>query len=98
MIDIEKVRKDVEMCERELNEEYYLNLSGLKEELNTASIMEKYSSLYDREVVDHVAALREVSDPEEERRLRYLHYVVTHYYLLERVKDLTDSKETEKPE
>lgn len=94
MIDIEKVRKDIEMCERGLNEEYYLNWSGLKEELNTASIMEKYSDLYQREVVDHVSALREISEPEEERRLRYLHHVVTHYYILDRVKDLTDAKET----
>ncbi|MFQ6059768.1 MAG: hypothetical protein ACE5KV_00525 [Thermoplasmata archaeon] len=95
MIDVEEIRKDIEMLERGLNEEYYLNWSGLKEELNTASIMEEYSTLYRKDVVEHIAALREIAEGEEDRRLGYLHYVITHYYILNSVKELTDAKDTE---
>lgn len=95
MIDVEKIRKDIEMLERETEEEYYLNWSGQKEELNTAAIMEKYSSLFEKDVIEHVAARKEIAESEEDRRLGYLHYVVTHHYILNSVKDLTDAKDTE---
>ncbi|MCK4444312.1 MAG: hypothetical protein KAW09_07195, partial [Thermoplasmata archaeon] len=95
MIDLEQIRKDVENCERRLNEEYYLNWAGLKDELDTASVMEECPSLGEREAVDHLAARLQIAEPDEERRLRYLHGVTTHHYIGNLVKDLTDAKETE---
>ena len=95
MIDIEQIRKDVEMCERGLNEEYYLNWAGLKEEMDTSSVMERCASLGKRETVDQVEARRQVAEPNEDRPLRYLHYSTANFYLSAMVKELTDSKETE---
>ncbi len=95
MIDLDQIRKDIETCERGLNEEYYLNWAGLKDELDTASIMEKCPSLGEREAVDHVSARIQIAEPGEERRLKYLHHVTTHHYIGNLVKDLTDAKETE---
>jgi hypothetical protein len=95
MIDLEQIRKDVETCERRLNEEYYLNWAGLKDELDTASVMEECPSLGNREALEHVAARLQIAEPDEERKLRYLHHVTAHHYIGNLVKDLTDAKETE---
>jgi len=95
MIDLDQIRNDIEMCERGINEEYYLNWAGLKDELDTASVMEKCPSLGEREAVDHVAARLQIAEPGEERRLRYTHYTITNFYMTNLVRDLTDAKETE---
>ncbi len=95
MIELDQIRNDIEMCERGLNEEYYLNWAGLKDELDTASVMEKCPSLGDREAVDHVAARLQIAEPGEERRLRYMYHTIAHFYISNLVKDLTDAKETE---
>ncbi len=95
MIDLEQIRKDVENCERRLNEEYYLNWAGLKDELDTASVMEECPSVGEREAVDHLEARLQIAEPDEERGLRYLHGVTTHHYIGNLVRELTDAKETE---
>jgi hypothetical protein len=95
MIDLEKIRRDVEACERGMNEEYYLNWSGQKDELDTASVMDSCPTLGERETVDHIAARRQIAEPEEERKLKYLHGVTVGFYLANLVKDLNDAKETE---
>jgi hypothetical protein len=95
MIDLEQIRRDVEACERGINEEYYLNLSGQKDELDTASVMDRCPTLGDREAVDLIAARRQIAEPDEERKLKYLHDITVGFYLDNVVKDLTDAKETE---
>jgi hypothetical protein len=95
MIDLEKIRRDVEACERGMNEEYYLNWSGQKDELDTASVMDSCPTLGERETVDHIAARRQIAEPGEERKLKYLHGVTVEFYLSNLIKDLNDAKETE---
>ena len=95
MIDLEQIRRDVEACERGMNEEYYLNWSGQKDDLDTASVLNKCPNLGSRETVDHIAARRQIAEPEEERKLKYLHGVTAGFYLASLVKDLNDAKETE---
>nr|MDO8099514.1 hypothetical protein [Candidatus Njordarchaeota archaeon] len=96
MLDLESFRRDVENFCSEVNLEYYLNWSGLKEELNVSKIFDKYSRLFDRGNIEKIRELRskEKAGGEGERRLRYLQASTTEELLSHHVKEYTDKAET----
>jgi hypothetical protein len=79
----------------ELAYEYYLNLAGLKDELNVSSIYSKY------DLFSNPSAIRELKDKamqaegEARRKLEYLHAYMASNYLENAAKELTDRIATE---
>jgi hypothetical protein len=55
-LDIRKVRRDAEAFVRAVDREFYENHAGLKEELNTSAIFDRYQHLF---TPDAVAWIRE---------------------------------------
>jgi oligoendopeptidase F len=95
VLDLNKVRLDVENLCSEVNREYYLNWAGLKDDMNISGIFEKYRSLFTKELIMELARKRKESrSDEEERRLRYLQGFLISGYLDRVVSDLTDRSET----
>jgi oligoendopeptidase F len=94
MYNLNKIRADVESFCSEINEEYYLNGAGLKDELNISAIYTKYKHLFDRKLILEVQKKRKQAKGEEERKLRYLQAFFLEYYLGNAVKELTDEAET----
>jgi oligoendopeptidase F len=93
-MELQEIRDNVEKFVRAMDEEHYLNLAGLKEEMNTAAIFQKYGKVFDPEIMASIAAMKKSADAEEKRRLGYLHYVLAGGYLEHQVKDLSDKKNT----
>jgi len=94
MINLDKIRADVENFSSEMNLEYFLNYAGLKDELNVSAIYEKYSRLFDKKLITEITKQRKRATGEDERRLRYLQAFSVESYLGMVVKELTDKAET----
>lgn len=95
MIDLESYRVQAEEFSREVTREYYLNMAGLKEELNTAAIVGRHSSLFSGEAVRALAGLASGAEsPEEARRLRYLYEFAAEGFLSAAVKEESDGLAT----
>lgn len=94
MLDLNKIRLDVENLCSETSKEYYLNWAGLKDEMNISAIFEKYRHLFTKELIMELASKRKKSQGEEERRLRYLQGFLMGGYLDRVVSDFTDKSET----
>lgn len=93
-MDIRRVRRDVEGFVRAMDAEAYEHGAGLKDEMNSATIYQKYHHLFQREMVAEVASLRQKAEGEEARRLRYLHALLTAEYLGDAVKEISDQRST----
>jgi len=94
MVNLDSVSKDIELFHREKENEFYLNWSGLKDEMNLSSIYMKYRHLFRKDLILNVKATREKVSGDKERRLRYLQQFLTSNYLEMTVKELTDRRET----
>ena len=94
-MDMERIRKDAEAFTKELEEEYYQNLGGFKDELNISAIYEKYGHLFTRDVVDFVRALRDKSEGEERRQNAMLYSFIAGEYIGNITKELDERFMTE---
>jgi len=94
MVDVEKIRQELENFASEINREWYLNWAGLKEDLKISAVYEKYSHLFTKENIVAIKSLRKRASGEEERKLRHLQQFLTDDYLGMVAKELTDEKET----
>ncbi len=93
-MDIKELRKGVEGFAGEMDEEYYLNGSGQKEDLNLSAIYEKYSYLFSEELLRELTEAREEASGEEDRSLRFFQAFVTEALLDSEVTELNDRFET----
>lgn len=90
-----RVREDLEAFQNELMAEFYGNYAGLKDELSTVPIYEKYAHLFSAEAMAAVAAAGENAPPEEDMRWqKYLMAFSTMGYVDSAVKSLTDKVNT----
>lgn len=80
-MDIEKIRKDAELFTREMEEEYYQNLGGWKDELNLSAIYDKYAHLFQRSTVDAIRKIRDSSEGEERRQNSMLYSFIAGEYI-----------------
>jgi len=94
MVNLKQVRKDVERFVRSIDREYYRNWAGLKEEMNTTAIYEKYRPLFRRSLIRSIREMRREAEGSEGRRLRYLEAILADSCLKNGVRQLTDRKET----
>lgn len=94
MSSLDKIRSDVENFSSEMNNEYYLNNAGLKDELNVSAVYKKHKHLFDKQLILKTQNKRKQSSGEDERKLRYLQAFFLEYYLGMVVKELTDKAET----
>ncbi|MGQ9587998.1 MAG: hypothetical protein ACUVT7_06435 [Thermoplasmata archaeon] len=93
--DIDRLRRDVESFQSELMEEFYNNYAGLKDELSTAGIYEKYAHLFSDEAIGAIgSAISDGPPPDDSRWLRYLRAFSTIGHLESAVKVLTDKANT----
>ena len=90
MIDIERIRSDLEEFTSEVDREYYLNGAGLKDNVETSPIYEKFKHLFNRDLIDEVQRQAEIVVGEDERRLRYLRAFLVSDYMENRVRELSD--------
>ena len=94
-LEIGLLRRDLEPFQIELAEENYLNLAGLKDEMDSARIFEKYAHLFSKEAVATVSqAKQDAKDGDDSRMLRYLLRFSAEGYLEDAVKSLTDKSLT----
>jgi len=54
-LDISKLREDVEPFQSELMEEFYGNYAGLKDEMSTVGIYERYGHLFSEDAIAEIA-------------------------------------------
>jgi len=95
MIDLERIRSDLEEFTTEIDREYYLNGAGLKDKLESSRIYRKFSHLFNRDTIDQVYEYGKTVKGEDERRLRYLRAFLVSDYMENRVKELSDKFLTE---
>jgi len=95
MVDLRKVRKEAEAFVRAVDREVYENWAGLKPELNTAAIFERFAGLFAKETLDDIGARRAAATGDEAKRLRYLYALLAGTALENRVRALTDERTTE---
>ena len=94
-LDIGRIRGDVESFQSELMEEFYQNYAGLKDEMSTVAIYDKYSHLFSEESVGIIRlAAQEPTTSDDSRWLRYLRTFCTLGYMDNAVKHLTDRATT----
>jgi len=94
MVDLDSVAKEMEHFHCEKESEFYLNWSGLKDEMNLSSIYEKYRHLFREDLILNIKAERQRASGDRERRLRHLQQFLASNYLEMAVKELTDKFET----
>ena len=94
MVDWNKIRLDVENFSTEKERETFLNFAGLKEEMNTSAIYEKYRHLFTKLLILEVKEKRKHAKGEEERKLRYLQDFFVSGHLEMVVKELSDKATT----
>jgi len=94
-LTVERLRRDLESFESELMEEFYSNYAGLKDDMSTAAIYEKYGHLFSEEAVGVVReAVESAEGSEDSRWLRYLRSFSTTGYMENLVRHLTDKATT----
>lgn len=94
LMELQELRNNVEKFVRAMDEEYYLNLAGLKEDMNTAVIFQKYKNVFEPKVLSNVKRRKTKAKKEDKRKLRFLEHILTSGYLEHKVKDLTDRRNT----
>lgn len=90
MLDIEKIRSDLEEFTSQTVEEYYLNGAGLKDQAEISKIYQKFAHLFNQDTIDQVQQQAKSAHGEEERRLHFLRAFLVDDYLENRVKELSD--------
>ncbi len=90
MLDLDRIRSDLEEFTSQAVEEYYLNGAGLKDKAEISKIYEKFRHLFNRDIIDYVQEYAKLARGEEQRRLRYLRAFLVDDYLENRVKELSD--------
>jgi hypothetical protein len=94
-VDISRLRKDVEPFQSELMEEFYSNYAGLKDEMSTVGIYERYGHLFSEDAIAEVArTIEDTGEGEDSRWLKYLRTFATMGYVDNAVKVLTDKAQT----
>ena len=92
---LSRVRGDLEPFQSALMEEFYGNYAGLKDDLSTVPIYEKYAHLFSAEAIEAVAGAAEEGAPDGDMRWqRYLRAFSTMGYVDSAVKSLTDRVNT----
>ncbi len=89
-----RLRQDLEAFQGELMLEFYQNHSGLKDEMSTVGIYDRYSHLFSEEAVRAASAADPDASPDDERRRRYLRSFSTFGLIDSSVKELTDRANT----
>lgn len=93
--ELGRIRGDLEAFQSELMAEFYGNYAGLKDELSTVPIYDRYSHLFSAEAIAAVVKAGEEAPPEEDQhRQRYLRAFSTMGYVDSAVKALTDKANT----
>ncbi|OGS56522.1 MAG: hypothetical protein A3K60_02055 [Euryarchaeota archaeon RBG_19FT_COMBO_56_21] len=94
-LTVERLREDLEPFQRELMEEFYQNYAGLKDDIATVRIYEKYAHLFSEDAVALTRASAEAGRGTEDGRwLRYLREFATFGYVDSAVKQLSDGANT----
>ena len=92
--DIARLRQDLEAFHGELMLEFYHNHAGLKDEMATVGIYDRYAHLFSKESIDATSAAELASSQEEARGARYLRAFSTFGLIDSHVKELTDRANT----
>ncbi|OGS41647.1 MAG: hypothetical protein A3K67_04710 [Euryarchaeota archaeon RBG_16_62_10] len=92
---VDRLRRDVESFQSELMEEFYRNYAGLKDDLSTVEIYDKYAHLFSEDSMGVIRArMDEEPVPDDMRWLRYLRAFTTMGHLDNAVKVLSDRAST----
>lgn len=92
-MDIEKIRADMEAFNEREDEEYYLNWSGQKDDMDVTSIFNEFEHLFTLETIRVLKSEAQEASGEDKRRMRQLYAASSGGYLQNAVKKLTDKKE-----
>ncbi len=93
--DISKLREDVEPFQSELMEEFYSNYAGLKDEMSTVGIYDRYKHLFSEDAIAEISRSFETAgESEDSRWLKYLRTFSTMGYVDNAVKVFTDKAQT----
>jgi hypothetical protein len=93
-LDIGRIREDVEPFSSELMVEFYSNFAGMKDDMATVGIFEKYAHLFSEDAIKVVAEAHAAAEGEDGRWLRYLRSFSTFGYMENAVKATTDRVNT----
>lgn len=94
-LELGRVRGDLEQFQSELMAEFYSNYAGLKDDLSTVPIYDRYSHLFSAEAIEAVVKAGEEASPDEDNRWqKYLRAFSTMGYVESAVKSLTDKAST----
>lgn len=94
-LSLKGIREQVEPFQSELNEEYYLNWAGLKEEMQAAAVFERYAHLFSREAVDLIQAeFEDAHGTDDQRPVGYLRAFCTLGHVEHSVRTLSDKVAT----
>ena len=94
-MDLRKVRREAEAFVRAVSKEFYLNGSGQKAEMDTASIYAKYEALFARSLLEDLRSRRKEATGDDARRLRLLQSALTEEALQHAVTAHSDRRATE---
>jgi hypothetical protein len=92
-MDVEKIRADLEAFNEKEDEEYYMNWSGQKDDMDITSIFKEYEHLFGLDTVKFLKSEVQEASGEDLRRLKQLYSASSGGYLQNAVKELTDKKE-----
>lgn len=95
MLDLERIRSDLEEFTTEIDREYYLTGAGLKDNLESSRIYTKFAHLFSRDTIDQVYRYSKTARGEDGRRLGYLRAFLVNDYMENQVKELSDKFLTE---
>jgi len=93
-LDIGRIRGDIEPFSSELMEEFYSNFAGMKDDMATVGIYDKYAHLFSEDAIKLVGEARATAEGEDVRWLRYLRSFSTFGHMENAVKVTTDRVNT----
>jgi len=92
---LDRIRGDLESFQNELMEEYYRHYAGLKDDLSTAPIFDRFQHLFSLDSINEVAACMDEIGPDGDSRwAKYLRSFSTLGYIENSVKQVTDKAHT----
>ncbi len=89
-MDIEKYKINAENFLSELDKEYYLHFAGLKEELNTGAIYDKFGELFLLEYFNLIKEFKDKAEGEDRKKYSYLLKFCGETLIEKPVKELVD--------
>ena len=93
-LEVVRLREDLEAFQGALMLEFYSNYAGLKDDMSTTGIYDRYAHLFSKDTLAALAGPPPDDDPDEARRRRYLRAFCTVGHLDSAVKELTDKANT----